>query len=205
MAKQLIFQKDKDYSFYLNRLDRKKLYGWKDIVATYGNNEECVKVEIDMSEALIIPKGGKALGVLDNNGNWVDKKDLKAVYKDGTQASLIPSVFDQPIKLDKTVTIDEFLDYCIESVYIIQTDEPPKELIEHIRNSDEIFTFQFNYREGYESSTAFLMESKDALFILTGYCSQFEFIGLEQMAEMSLAEEEEDVEDTEEELDFSMM
>lgn len=202
MAKQLVFQTDKSHPFSITKLDRKKLYGWKDIIAYDSEGQECIKADIDASGSFIIPKGGKALGTLDNKGNWVDKKELKAVYKDGgTPAVPIASSFDQPIKLEKRVTVEEFLDHSIESVYLLESEDG-KELLKQIKKSDKIFTFTFNYRQAYEGSPAFIIESKGKLFMLVGYLCRFDFITLEDMGEIS-AEEDED--EFEEDIDFSMM
>lgn len=204
MAKQLIFQTDKEYPFNITKLDRKKLYGWKDIVAYDSDGNECVKVDIDSSGSFIIPKGGRALGVLDKDGNWVDKKNLKAVYKDKTPAVTIPSAFDAPITLKEKVTVEDFLDHSIESVYILDPGEGEdgKKLIAQVKKSKKIFTFLFNYRPGYDAFPAFLIESKGKLFMLVGYLTPFDFIGLEQAAEISVEDEEEEFD---EDLDFGMM
>ncbi len=202
MARQLIFQIDKEYPFSVTKLDRDKLYGWKEVVAFDSEGRECVRVDIDTTGSFIIPKGGKALGVLDKQGNWVERKELKAVHKDGTPAEPIPSSFDQPTKLEKTVTVEEFLDHCITAVYILQVGFMGEGLLEQVKSSGQIYTFTFNYRAGYEGSPAFLVESEDNLFMLVGYPVAFEFIGLEQVAEFSVEDEEEA---EEEELDFSMM
>jgi len=204
MGKQLIFKRDKEYPFSVIRLDRKKLYGWKESEAYDENGEECIKADIDPSGTFIIPKGGKALGILDKNGNWVEKKMLKAVYKDGRDAVLLPSVFDQPVLLEKTVSVEEFLDHLIEAVYLLEPSEGSEELIGRVKECEEILTFAFNYREGYESSPAFLLESKGRLFVLVGYPCVFGFSGLEQIAEFGI-EDEDETEEAEEELDFSMM
>jgi hypothetical protein len=205
MGKQLIFKTDKDYPFSVVRLDRKKLYGWKDSVAYDENREECIRADIDGSGSFIIPKGGKGLGILDKDGNWVEKKTLKAVYKDGTDAVLLPSVFDQPVRLEKTVSVEEFLDHVIYAVYILEPSENAEELIEQIKQSEDIFIFSFNYRGGYEASPAFLLENKGTLFVLVGYPSAFEFVGLEQLAEFGVEDEEDEAAAEDEELDFSMM
>ncbi len=203
MARQLILQTDKAYPFNVIKLDRKKLYGWKDIVAYDSAGEECVRADIDPSGAFIIPKGGKALGILDKNGNWVERKELQAVYQDGQTAMLLPSSFDQPIPLTRRASLEEFLDHTIEYVYLLEPNETATELVKQVSTNEELFTFTYNYRAGYEGSAAFLVESKGNLFLLVGYPTQFEFIGLEQIAEFNT--EEEESAEQEEELDFSMM
>lgn len=203
MARQLTFQTDKESHFSITKLDRKKVYGWKDVAAFDSDGEECVRADIDLSGSFIIPKGGKALGILDHEGRWVDRKQLKAAYKDGSLAVRMPSSFDQAIKLEKTVSIEEFLDHSIVSVYILQSEEGGEGLLKQIKRSAEIYTFDFNYRSSYDPSTAFLIESKGVLFMLVGYRSEFEFVTLEQAADFYVEDEDED--DFEDDWDFDMM
>ncbi|MDM8526644.1 hypothetical protein QUF58_00415 [Anaerolineales bacterium HSG24] len=217
MARQLVFQTDQKYPFSITKLDRAKLYGRKETVAFDPTGQECVRMDIDTSGSFIIPKGGKALGILDEWGHWINRKELKAVYKDGAPAQRIPSSFDAPIELDKTVTVEYFLDHCITSVYMLQSapasdadteaeaesETVGESLIEQVKQSDKIYSFTFNYRAGYEGMAAFLIEKNDSLFMLVGYPIKFEFIGLEQIAEFNAEEDEE--EEFDDDLDFSMM
>ncbi|MBF0452951.1 MAG: hypothetical protein HQK75_19780 [Candidatus Magnetomorum sp.] len=207
MAKQLIFQTDqKDHPCDIARLDRKKLYGWKDVVAFDANGKECIRVDIDETGSFIIPKGGKALGAIDMNGRWVEKSDLIAVDLDGAPAELSPSSFDVPIVLEKTVDSETFLDHVIDAVYIIDPAEDIKEsLIKTIQSTEGIFTFPFNYRPDYDPKTAFLIEAKKTIYMLVGTASTFEFIGLEQMADLNVADEDDEDFSIEDDLDFSMM
>jgi hypothetical protein len=206
MAKQLTFQIDsKDHPCDINRLDRKKLYGWKDTVAFDSQGNECIRVDIDETGSFIIPKGGKALGSIDMKGKWVDKSDLKAVDLSGKPAVLSPSSFESPIMLENTVDIETFLDHLIDAVYIIEpADDIKASLIKIIQAADGIFSFSFNYRPDYDPKTAFLIEAQNTIFMLAGTSSDFEYIGLEQMADLNVSEDEEDF-SIEDDLDFSMM
>jgi hypothetical protein len=207
MAKQLILQTNQQESpCDIVRLDRKKLYGWKDIVAIGPDGNECVRMDIDETGSFIIPKGGKAMGNLGENGKWVDKADLKAVDGTGKPAMLIPSSFDNPISLDKTVDIETYLDHIIDAVYIIRAvDDIKDSLIQSIRSADGIFTFPFNYRPGYETKSAFLIENKGVLYMLVGTPSEFEYIGLEQVSSLNVSEEDDDEFSIEEGLDIGNM
>jgi len=207
MAKQLMFQTNEQVNpCDIVRLDRKKLYGWKDIVAIGPDGNECVRMDIDETGSFIIPKGGKALGNIGENGRWVEKADLKAVDSDGNPAKLIPSSFDSPIQLDNIVDIETYLDHIIDVVYMIKPGDDIKDsLIQTIRSADGIFTFPFNYRPGYESKNAFLIETKDVIYMVVGTPSPFEFIGLEQMSDLNVNEEADEDFSIEDDLDFGSM
>jgi hypothetical protein len=207
MAKQLIFQTNQQESpCDIVRLDRKKLYGWKDIVAIGPDGNECVRMDIDETGSFIIPKGGKAMGNLGENGKWVDKANLKAVDGTGKPAKQIPSSFDNPISLDKTVDIETYLDHIIDAVYIIKpADDIKASLLQSIRSADGIFTFPFNYRAGYETKAAFLIETKDVLYMLVGTPCEFELIGLEQISDLNVSEDEDEDFSIEDGLDIGSM
>ena len=204
MARKLTFQlNNQEFDLGINKLDRKKLYGFKETIAQDHEGNDCIKASIDDTGSLIIPKGGIALGIIDSDANWVNKADLKAVNLDGTDAQIVPSSFDAPISLKETVTIDEFLDYSIQYVYQLQSENDINTLIENIKNNSEIFTFTFNYRADYEGSNAFIIENDDKLFVLVGYKNNFNFIGLEESTQVSI-EEDKDF-SIEDDLDFGML
>jgi len=205
MAKQLTFQiNNNDHPCDITRLDRKKLYGWKETVAFDSQGNECIRADIDETGAHIIPKGGKTIGNIDMNGKWVEKSDLIVVDQAGEPAILSPSSFDSPIVLEKTVDIETYLNHIIDAVYIIESaDDIKTSLIKAIQSTDEIFSFPFNYRQDYDPKTAFLIESKNTLYMLVGTASNFEYIGLQQMADLNVSDDEDfSIED---DLDFSMM
>ena len=204
MAKPLVFNVNGvECAFDIAKLDRKKLYGWKSVVAFDSNGNECLKMDLDQTGSFIIPPGGKGLGIIDLQGNWVDKSQLIALLDDGSPAQLVPSSFETPVELKQTVTIEEFLDYNIDYVYVMDPVGSSQELVDLVKKTDDIYCFEFNYRTDYEGSTAFLVESKDKLYLLVGSKNEFEFIGLAEAAEINLEDDSEGSED--DDLDFNMM
>jgi len=199
MARELIFQlSGSQFPFSPTKIDRNKLYGWTEMRAMDSNNKECKTFYTDRSGSIMIPKGGVSYGVVDTDGKWVNKTDITAVHLDGTPAQIIPSSFSAPIKLDKVVSIEEFLDHAIATIY-----ELGGEASELIKLMDgKIYSFIFNYRDDYEGDDAFLLESKNKLYVLIGKKLDFEFVGIEQTGIVS---EEETEEVTSDEIDFSMM
>lgn len=66
MAKELIFKlSGTDYSAAPVKLERKKIYGWTDVVATDRNGEVCSSAYLSPDDALIIPSGGLKQGTVD--------------------------------------------------------------------------------------------------------------------------------------------
>lgn len=198
MARELTFQlNSSQFPLSPTKIDRSKLYGWTETKAMDAQNVECKTFYMDNSGTIMIPKGGISYGIVDSSGKWVNKTDLQAVYNDGTPAQIISSSFSAPIVLDKKVTIEEFLDHAIDSIYELNGEI--SELVKLI--GKDIYTFTYCYRDDYEGNPAFVMESKGKLYLLVGQRLDFEFIGIEQTGIVS----EDETEEVSDDIDFSMM
>lgn len=204
MAKSLTFRYEgRDYALEPIKLTREKLYGWSDTVVLDQNNQECKLVSIEESGAFIIPKGCLGLGVVNAQGEWVEKSDLLWIDEAGDPARLVPSSFEAPIDLSETVSIEEFLDHEITSVYTLQGEGECSDLIKAVA-AGSIYTFLFNYRADYEGDPAFLMECRGALFILIGKKVECEFVGLEEISYLEVDDAKSEPE-PDDELDFEML
>jgi hypothetical protein len=203
MAKNLIFMcGDQQYAFDVTKLDRSKLYGWKEVKAFDPDGFECQKIDIDDSGTFMIPSGGKAIATLDSNGNWVNKSDLVAIDKDGLEAQLVESSYSVPVQLQDTVTWEEFLNHSIEYVYVLNSEQATDALVANVKGLDGIYTFRYNYRTDYEASPAFIVESKDTLYMLIGTKLDFQYVGLDESGDVVSNDDEISVDD---EIDFGMM
>ena len=181
------------------KIERKKLYGWTELRATDSDGYICRQVGLDSNGVTIIPKGATKIGMLCQDGNWMEKDELQPVYPDGSVAESIPSSFDTVITLDHKATVEELLDHVISSVYQLGGDEAG-ELAKALGN--DIYSFLFSYRGGYEAADGFLLSNGAVPFIFVGTEAQFDFIGLEEQAVLDEPEDEVEIED--DELDFSM-
>lgn len=199
MARQLTFRiKRKEYTVIPVKIDRKKLYGWTEIIALDEQGRTCNLVSTDDTGTLIIPKGGTALGMLSSDGKWVERTQLQTVRQDGSEAEIIPSSFSVVISLKQKVTDEEFLDYSITDFY--QLDNVPDDLLKAI--ADDIYTFDYTYLDSYETTPAFLMVSDATLFMLLGYKNRFDMLCL---GECSVVDDDDDyIEVTDDDIDFSM-
>lgn len=199
MARELRLRiKRKEYPVVPIRIDRKKLYGWTEIIAQDEQGQTCRLVNTDDTGTLIIPKGGTALGILSPKGDWVERTELKSVNEDGSPAILIPSSYSKAISLRKTVADEEFLNYSITDFY--QLGQVTDSLIKAV--GKDIYTFDYTYLDSYETTPAFVMVSEGSLFMLLGYKNNFNMLCL---GECGTAEGGEDyIEVTDDDLDFSM-
>jgi hypothetical protein len=181
------------------KIDRKKLYGWQEKAAFDESGGECTLGYTDESGTLIIPKGGVGLGILSPEGEWVERNSLKALRLDGGPAELIPSSYSGEIVLDKRVSPEEFLNHSISAAYFLSGEGDFCSAL-----GDVIFSFPYIYRDGYETTPAFILQSGGAVFMLLGTDNRFEMLTLNQAVELD-EEGGDETDDEDEELDFSMI
>jgi len=199
MARNLTFSiKKKEYEVIPLKVDRKKLYGWTEILALDEHDEPCKLVNTDESGRFIIPKGGTGLGILSRKGEWVDRSTLRTVKENGDPAEVIPSSFTILISLSKKVTVEEYLDYSITDFY--ELSEAPDAMIRAI--GEDIYFFEYSYLDSYEGTPAFIMVSGGVLFMLLGYKNRFDMLCLGDCKQID--EEDDFIEIEDDDIDFSM-
>ena len=181
------------------KVERKKLYGWTELRATDPDGNVCRQAGLDSNGVTIIPKGATKIGMLREDGNWMEKDELQALHADGSVAEAIPSSFEGEIKLEQKVDTEKLMDCIVTSVYQLE-GEGAEELAKAI--GSDIYTFPFSYRGGYDASDGFLLSNGTTPFIFVGTEAKFELIGLEEQAVVD--EPDDEVEMDEDELDFSM-
>ncbi|MCD8102401.1 MAG: hypothetical protein LUE26_07530 [Alistipes sp.] len=201
MPRELNFRiKRKQYSAVPVKVDRRKLYGWTEILALDEQGRPCDLVTTDQTGTLIIPRGGTAMAILSPQGDWVERSTLRTVRDDGTQAELVPSSYSVVIDLKDKVSEEEFLNHSITDFY--QITEAPEGLLRAIGN--DIYTFQYTYLDSYETTPAFLMASGGVLYMLIGYRNRFEMLCLGDCE--TVDEDDDDYIDVEDnDIDFSML
>ena len=179
------------------KLERKKIYGWTDTVATDKDGNVCSSAYLSPDDALVIPSGGLKQATVDDEGRWVDKSELIAYSEDGQEPLAVrPSSFDAPIDLKRRASVEEFLDNDWESVYQLVNDD----LAEAI--GDKIYKFEFNYTKGTNHNDAYLMNTPGGLFLFAGDKQEFPLVSLAEETTIDDTEEAED--ESIDELDFSM-
>lgn len=157
----------------------------------------CELALVDQTGTMIIPKGGTGMGLIVDDGTWVDRAALSPIDATGAPVALRPSSYDAPIELTGKASADDVLDVNVTGVY--QLDASP-ELLAAI--GSDIYRFEYFYRAGPSGSQAFVLVTNDTAFMLVGQPAVFEFIGLEAAAEVDAEEaEDEELDD----LDFGMM
>ena len=179
------------------KVDRSKLYGSSKKIVRDMKGNECVLSNLYNGDR-ILPKGSISQVLVDSEGLFVSRSALVGFNSNNEQVEKVSSIFSNDNQCEK-VDLDEFLSVNVKSIYQLVIEEDDKEKWNTLFANDEIYHFVFNYREDYEGDDAYLISNGDDLFITVGKKNDFEF--LEQSNILIDDEEEEEIDD---ELDFSM-
>lgn len=180
------------------KVDRTKLYGTSEKIVYDTNKEECVLSDL-YEGSIILPRGSVGQVLIDENGNSVSRSKLIGFNLQGEKVEKVPSIFSIENNC-KNVGIDDFISSSIKSIYQLVIDEDQIESWKKYFTNDEVYLFEFNYREDYEGDDAFLISNEDGFFISVGKSNEFEFL---ELSNVSVEDTDEDIE-IEDDLDFSM-
>lgn len=180
------------------KVDRTKLYGTSEKIVYDTNKEECVLSDL-FEGSIILPKGSVGQVLIDEDGNSVSRSELIGFNLQGEKVEKVPSIFSIENNCKK-VEIDEFISSSIKSIYQLVIDEDQIETWKKYFTNNEVYLFEFNYREDYEGDDAFLISNEDGFFISVGKRNEFEFL---ELSNISVEDTDEDIE-IEDDLDFSM-
>ena len=108
MAKPLVFQfGDCDLSFQLEKVDRSKLYGYKEVEVLDHKGGRCELATLLSDGQTVVGRGGTGMGYVTSTGNWCEKGELKPIDPEGSEIVPVASSYSSPLKLFDTVTVDD--------------------------------------------------------------------------------------------------
>ena len=205
MPKPIRFSQDgKQLVFQMEKVDRSKLYGFKELVVQVENDQSCELATLAEDGKTLVGKGGTGIGQMTADGKWTDKTQLKPIDLEGNEITPVPSSFAAPIELTQETTMDDYLDHNIRLIYRLNVDSESateEELISKLSDG-AIFKFPYSYRGGLEADVGFILFNEDQeIFFVVGESTIVDFVGLQQVA---TPVSDEDTEETDL-MDFSMM
>jgi hypothetical protein len=109
--------KEQLFSFQLGKVDRSKLYGFKEIEAVDEQQRVCELATLCGDGKTIVGRGGTAVGYLSPDGQWCDRLELTPVDAESCPMEPVPSSFDAPIDLETETTVDDYLEHKIRLIY----------------------------------------------------------------------------------------
>jgi hypothetical protein len=208
MAKPLVFQLGEDeIALNLNKVDRTKLYGSKEVEAVDEHDQVCELATLAADGRTMIGRGGTGLQWLDADGNWCDKSQLRPIDVHGQEIRPVASSFGQIIKLFDTVTTEQYLDHNIRLVYWV---EPAADsvnfdtLVDELRRGT-VFSFPYSFRGGLEADVGFLLMNEEQQVMLTvGNPAAISFVTVQN--QVAVEDQSYDSDDSEDELmSFNMI
>lgn len=202
MAKPLVFHfKDGDFAFGLNKVDRSRLYGYKEVEVLDEKGRKCELATLGGDGHTVIGRGGSSFAQLSVDGEWCDKSALKPVDTEGHEITPVPSSYSAPVNLTEPTTVADYLQHNIRLVYVLEPEGDASPLYEELKGG-AIYKFPYSYRGGLEADAGFLIQGADGnFFMAVGNPTRVEFVGPTQI---STVEEEVDADDADM-MDFDMI
>jgi hypothetical protein len=202
MAKPLVFQLgDRDFAFALSKVDRSRLYGYKDVEVLDEKGRRCELATLAGDGHTVIGRGGSSFAQLNVDGEWCDKSDLKPVDIDGNEIPPVPSSYAAPVPLGDATTVADYLQHNIRLVYVLEPEGDASPIYDQLKQG-AIFRFPYSYRGGLEADAGFLLQGADGNFFLAvGNPTKVDFIGPTQV---TAAEEETELDEADL-MDFDMI
>jgi len=191
---------NKEVKYTIQKLDRKKLYGYTIVDVKDDNGLKCELASISDDGKYILAKGCISYVYLNGRNEFVEKSEIQVVDKENNPLEKISSSFDlERIELVPG-TMNDYFRLHVKAVYQLNEDDEDS-LIDIVEKHDLLY-FKFNYRTDYDFDDAFILQNEGELFMVIGRISPFEFVGLEQATEPAIANVEDDDDD---DLDFGML
>jgi len=206
MARALVFRRGStELEFGLDRIDRRKLYGYVETEALDAQGRSCELALLGGDGRTLVGRGGSALLLLDPDGNHLERQELTPVGPDSAPLARVPSSFESPISLSVQASVDELLSHNVKAAYVLTPPMGAGELVDELRRG-VIYTFPFSFRGGLEPDVGFLVANSEGVpFLLVGKPTRLEFVSLAELTDPETDLDEPADADDEDDVDFAMI
>src|SRR5262249_44599264 len=155
------------------------LYGYKEELALDEHGRPCELATLCADGRTIVARGGRAIGFLSQEGEWLDKTELAPVDLEGQAIEPGPSSFAAPIPLGERATIDDYLAHNIRAVYALVPEGDAAAVLGELAGG-AIFKFAWSFRGGLVADVGFLLANPEgAPFLCVGQPTTIHFVGLD--------------------------
>ena len=177
MGKVIQFAADNlKFAAALTKIDRDKIYGFIEVKVNDDKGNPCTMGSLLDDGRTLVLNGATALKTVDSKYNELDKKTLKVVYQDGTDAVLIASSYEGEVKLLEC-SMDDLFNLEISSVYQLDIENAEqKKMVTNFLADGKVARFVFNYRADYEGADAIIISNANGIFALTGRIIDFPYL-----------------------------
>ena len=194
-ALNLSFQ-DSQFNLGIKKIDRSKLYGYTSVDVKDDDGSTCGLATISEDGKHILSKGCVGYTTLNEQNEYMAAADIQMMDVEGNALEKKPSSFDLDDIPMEISSIEEYLTISVKSVYQLSPEEDTDiAALIPLLEEHKVLKFAFNYRADYDEDDAFMLHSGDAVFMVLGAVSPFEFIGLEQQIEPVIEDDDDDEDD----------
>jgi hypothetical protein len=201
MAKSIVLKLGEEISsFSFSKLDRAKLYGYKERQIVDADGQRCSAAYLTSDGAALIPGGGLAMLYVDDNFATIERSELMTVNDEGATPPLHASTLGVEQVLTGPASPQDLLDHIIHTVYQLSAEDLGASLAAELE-AGKLYSAPFSYRDDYQLQAMFLAKGEGGLFALIGTPTNFAYVRRDAVIEENQAEED----DLSDDLDFSMM
>ena len=163
-------------SFTVTKIDRSKLYGSKKRIAVDTQGQECSSAALTRDGKYILPVGGMAALYLDDQGDVVEREQLRATSPEAADISSGEPSSTELMELGTAISAAEILEYTIINAYMLEPVSLPAEL-EAMMASGIIYC-QVSSITSHTGHQSFLLKNHTGYYLLVGKQTGFEYVGL---------------------------
>jgi hypothetical protein len=164
--------------FAMQPIDRKGLYGYRRRIALDSQGRECVTAHLTRDGRFLLPAGSTAYVYVNEHGDAVERSGV-AVARAGDGSD------HGGLEIQGPVPIEELLDHVAIKSYVLSPKLVDPRLLKVLRGG-EIFRVP-SESGSTPSSASFLLANKHGAFLVRAAPCGFDFVGLEQIANDSMA------------------
>jgi hypothetical protein len=183
MPRQLKFELDgKITHAHFQKISRDMLYGKSSLEYRGEEGEVYQNVLITSDGAHLLTSGGIGSNYLTPKGRIPE--EIVKVDDQGKELTTFPSMFNEPISLHNTLSLQEYLHYKVEYSYIIKSEEnlaPIKKKSAQLWKEGKLLSFPYAYYETTQTRDAVLILKNDTLFVLVGTYQKPQLLSQEQV------------------------
>ena len=182
------------------RLSRARLYGSRRRIPVDAQGRPCATAALTRDGRYVLPAGATATLYLDDEGDVVERQDLRAVGDDGEPVEPGATFLDGRTLLVETAGPTDMLDHAVTHVYVLDPVSVAPALDAALAAGA---VYRVRTTDARSAAAAFLLKNDVGFFLLVGEPTGFDFIGPEH-ADRSPPEGDEPDGDWDD-LDFDMI
>ena len=162
--------------FAMQPIDRKGLYGFRRRIALDNQGRECATAHLTRDGRFLLPAGSTAHVYVNEHGDAVERSGVAVARADDGSRGL---------EIQGPVPIEELLNHVAIKSYVLSPKLVDPRLLKVLRDG-EIFRV-LSDSGSTSASASFLLANKHGVFLVRTVPCGFDFVGLEQIANDSMA------------------